>query len=168
MKLSLVSTILFALSGLVAGFSDKQGKSATPAKPGSHIGHIKHAPHKRVIMAKARLEHQISEESVDKPVHSGPASLEKRSFRGQGTYFYPGQGTSPVLEGCIQQAYDISPTLGACGWTASSKDHIAALNHDQYGDMGGRSSLCGRWIWIKNVQTGQSTRAQIQGEAQHY
>lgn len=68
--------------------------------------------------------------------------LEKRSYGGQGTYFQPGQG--------------------ACGWTASARDHIAALNSNQYGDMGQRSPHCGHWIWIRNKQTGARTRAQVQ------
>jgi hypothetical protein len=53
---------------------------------------------------------------------------------------------------------------GACGWSASSKDHIAALNTKQYGNTGRRSPDCGRWIRIVNRQTGASTKAQIQGE----
>ena len=53
---------------------------------------------------------------------------------------------------------------GACGWTATSKDHIAALNKDQYGDVSQESPHCGHYIWITNTQTGASTRAQVQGE----
>ncbi|CAD6574554.1 MAG: small nuclear ribonucleoprotein Sm D3 [Cyphobasidiales sp. Tagirdzhanova-0007] len=76
------------------------------------------------------------------PAIQNDQHLDKRSFYGQGTYFYPGQG--------------------ACGWTATSKDHIAALNKDQYGDVSQESPHCGHYIWITNTQTGASTRAQVQ------
>ncbi|KAK9898926.1 hypothetical protein P389DRAFT_40981 [Cystobasidium minutum MCA 4210] len=68
--------------------------------------------------------------------------LEKRGYQGQGTYFQPGEG--------------------ACGWYADSSQHIAALNGQQYGDMGRKSPHCGSWIRIVNRQTGASTKAQVQ------
>lgn len=90
---------------------------------------------------------------------------EKRAYYGQGTYFNPGEGT-PRRRTNIHRSrltrHHCCP--GACGWYASSSDHIAALNGQQYGDMGRKSPHCGSWIKITNRQTGASTRAKIQGK----
>ncbi|KAL7008079.1 hypothetical protein EMMF5_002261 [Cystobasidiomycetes sp. EMM_F5] len=87
---------------------------------------------------------RLPRSAVDSMTSSNEASslLQKRDFYGRGTYFEPGQG--------------------ACGWSATSTDRIAALNSNQYGNMGQPSSHCGHKIRIKNTATGAQTVATVQ------
>lgn len=116
------------------------------------------SPNSRSSEGQPIMEPKASEPSNSVHQH------EKRAYYGQGTYFQPGEGKSYVLSDSNRLSRLTSSCTGACGWYADASQHIAALNSQQYGDMGRKSSHCGSWIRITNRQTGASTKAQVQGK----
>ncbi|CBQ67996.1 related to B2-aldehyde-forming enzyme [Sporisorium reilianum SRZ2] len=76
------------------------------------------------------LKHARRSKHAERDDEAGPSSLQRRgpTYSGRATYYAAG--------------------LGACGNYNSGSDFIVALNAAQYGNMGQRSSWCGRTIAI--------------------
>ncbi|SJX60634.1 related to B2-aldehyde-forming enzyme [Sporisorium reilianum f. sp. reilianum] len=76
------------------------------------------------------LKHARRSKHAERDDEAGPSSLQRRgpTYNGRATYYAAG--------------------LGACGNYNSGSDFIVALNAAQYGNMGQRSSWCGRTIAI--------------------
>ena len=95
----------------------------------------------RSLKHSRRATHQNSND-LEARDEAGPSTLAKRgpTYYGRATYYAAG--------------------LGACGEYNSGSDFIVALNAAQYGNMGQRSSWCGKTIAI--TYNGNTQYAQVQ------
>ncbi|SPO21184.1 related to B2-aldehyde-forming enzyme [Ustilago trichophora] len=96
----------------------------------------------RSLKHSRRASSQQSHVERDDSSEAGPSTLAKRgpTYYGRATYYAAG--------------------LGACGNYNSGSDFIVALNAAQYGNMGQRSSWCGKTIAI--TYNGNTQYAQVQ------
>lgn len=73
----------------------------------------------------------------------------------------PATPDSSVNTGGFATFFYQNGVAGACGTVHNDNDMIAAIDGDRYGDLGARSSLCGKQVSITNTKNGKSVTVTI-------